>query len=77
MHLRKVGRFDLIRRDTVNVLLAATACNFKRAMKALPDLVKRNSGIPAAYNISLKTNFQGTTIQYFLPTDLQYPWVSS
>ena len=43
--------------DTVNVLLAAAAYNFKRAMKALFDLIQKINEIMFDYKISLKLTF--------------------
>lgn len=43
--------------DAVNVLLAAAAYNFKRAMKALLNLVRRIIGRLCIYNISMKAAF--------------------
>lgn len=43
--------------DAVNVLLAAAAYNFKRAMKALLELIKIISERPFVYELSLKRTF--------------------
>ncbi|ALO29288.1 hypothetical protein PGTDC60_0749 [Porphyromonas gingivalis TDC60] len=46
-----------MRVDTVNILLAAAAYEFKRAMKALLDFIKTICEILFADNISLKGTF--------------------
>ncbi len=43
--------------DAMNILLAAAAYNFKRAMKALWDFIKKVSGISYTEDISLKWAF--------------------
>lgn len=43
--------------DVVNILLAAAAYNFKRAMKVLLYLRKEINEILCSYNISLKWSF--------------------
>ncbi|WP_353310348.1 transposase, partial [Porphyromonas gingivalis] len=43
--------------DAINILLAAAAYNFKRAMKALWDFIKIISQMPFANGFSLKEVF--------------------
>lgn len=43
--------------DAMNILLAAAAYNFKRAMKALWDFIKKVCGISDTEDISLKLAF--------------------
>jgi IS5 family transposase len=43
--------------DAVNVLLAAAAYNFKRAMKALFDLIQKINEILVPYNFLMKETF--------------------
>ena len=43
--------------DAVNILLAAAAYNFKRAMKALFNLIRKIIGLLCVHNILMKTAF--------------------